>query len=193
MSEKRGRPVGSKNKSTGFQHYNPKRWHPEFDLIVIESVSGKSNEEIGRAFGYTKEHVSNILSTPEAKKVKERIRESINDEFDLSLKERLANIGAKAIKHLENFMERDELAANDPFAFIDRAIKIGQVVGAVSKDSGNGNSTQIINGNALIINSTQAEELKSAMEKSMSLDAINPGDNIKLLKNGTDSIARTDR
>lgn len=172
---KRGRPIGSVNRSAKFTHYNPKRWQPEFDLIVIESIAGKSNEEIGRLFGYTKEHVSNILSTAKAQEIKERIRESINKGVAFNIQERLAAIGEKAIERMEAFIDNDNAADASPFKFIDRVVKIAQTVNVGGASPGNGNTT-IVNGNAIVLNSTHTSNLKDALAKSMELDNVNVGD-----------------
>lgn len=180
--DKRGRPVGSKNKSAKFENYNPKRWHPEFDLFVIESVSGKSNEEIGRLHGYTAQHISNILSTPQAREIKERIRSSINTEFETNLKERFAKIGEKAIRHIESFIEdENSLASKSPFMFVDRVVRIGQVVGSLGSENGKNNpiANTTINGNVNIMTTDQAKEISEALRRSKELDSVEIGDTIK--------------
>lgn len=183
-----GRPKGSRNYSAQFLHYNPKRWQPEFDLIVIESVAGKSNAELARLFGYTKEHISNILSTPQAAEVKERIRSTINKEFEGGIKDRLAKIGEKTIKHIEKFVEDEDGYSNKrPFDFVDRMLKIAQAVGSVGdKDATSRSNTTIVNGNALIVNQDQASGLRDALSKSMELDQVQPS---KLLPEASIKIA----
>lgn len=180
----RGRPVGSVTKRDAqFQHYNPKRWHPEFNLIVIESIAGKSNAELSELFGYTPQHISNILSSPQASGIRDNVRNKINSEFDGQLKSRLASIGEKAIKHIESFVEdENSLATKSPFQFLDRVIRIQQVI--VSGDSsssdsnskGNVTNNTIVQGNAIIMNGEQANNIRDALLKSASLDSINPGD-----------------
>lgn len=187
---KRGRPKGSLNRAAKFKNYNPKRWQPEFDLMVIESISGKSNEEIGQLFGYTKEHVSNILSTTQAGEVKERVRKTINAQFQGTLQERIANIGAKAIEHVEKFIQDDSnLASKSPFMFVDRALKIAQSTSTlVSNPDSSRVTNNTVNGNVLVINNDIADNLFSALEKSRALDEFNesfdPSKEIKALKAG---------
>lgn len=187
----RGRPAGSVNRSAKFLHYSPKRWQPEFDLIVIESISGKSNEEVGRLFGYTKEHISNILSTEEARKVKERIRAQINHEFQGTLQERISNIGAQAVKKIEAFISDDTLYTRSPFMFVDRALKIAQASNTLASSEGKSNNTTIVNGNAIVMNGEQASNIRDALLKSKELDSITAGDedlNKNKITNGSDSL-----
>lgn len=174
--------MGSKNRAPQFKNYNPRRWHPEFDLMVVESIAGKSNEEIGKLFGYTKEHVSNILSTQEAAVIRDRVRETINKEFDGKLKERLASIGAKCIQKIENFVEDERnLESVSPFMFIDRVVKIAQSTSTlVNNERNTVNNNTVVNGNAMIINNDQANGLRDALSKSMDLDLVAPGDGSSL-------------
>lgn len=166
------------NRTGGFKHYNPKRWHPEFDLIVIKSVGGLSNEEIGREFGYTKQHVSNILSTPQAAEVRDRIREEINKNYQGKLKERVSAIGEGVVRHVEKFItDANNLAERSPFDFIDRALKIGTVIGAmgekVSNISNNGTQNNIVNnGNMILVTGEKANDLKNALVNSMELEEV---------------------
>lgn len=171
---RRGRPRGSGGKASSFEHYKPRRWHPEFDLIVIESISGSDNETIGRKYGYTKEHVSNILSTSQAREIKEKVRHTVDKEFEGTLKQRLAVIGEKTVKHIENFInDEDNLAARSPFMFIDRTLKIAQSVGTLIGDRNNNSGQQInVAGNAIIMNNEKADDLKKALSDSMELEYV---------------------
>lgn len=173
---KRGRPTGSGGKLSGFSHYNPKRWHPEYDLIVFESINGKSNQEIGDKYGYTKQHISNILSTTQAREIKERIRGTIGRVAEEGFKERISSIGEQALKHVEAFIEdKNNLAERSPFMFIDRALKIGSSVGVLnsSSEKQSGHMQQInVAGNAIIMNNERADALKQALNDSMELDNV---------------------
>lgn len=176
----RGRPIGSGlGKQSGFSNYKPARWHPEFDLIILESINGNSNETIAEKYGYTKQHISNILSTEEARKVKERIRGTIEEEGKRCFKERIASIGEKALEHVEKFILDDAgLAERQPFMFLDRALKIGSSVGVMNsgseKQSGSNGPMQQINvaGNAIIMNNEKADALKNALNDSMELEYV---------------------
>lgn len=185
----RGRPIGSGGKGSSFSRYNPKRWHPEFDLMVVESIAGMDNQSIGDKYGYTKEHVSNILSTEEAKKVKDRIRGTIEKETDLNIKERVSRIGEKVLKHVEKFVEDENgLAEKNPFYFIDRVVKIGESMGSMGKNSVPIPGNNIINnGSMIVMNGDRVTDLKNALDNSMSLESIEvePVKNeIKLIKSG---------
>lgn len=129
-NRKRGRPKGSKNRAPQFTNYNPRRWHPEFDLMVIASFSGKSNKDIGEQFGYHEVHVSNILSTTQAQAIREDLRAKILSNTDKTIVERMNVISNKALQRMEEFMNNDELYSKSPFVFVDKAMRAVQLSGA---------------------------------------------------------------
>lgn len=177
----RGRPLGSKNKrrDAQFQHYNPKRWHPEFNLIVIESIAGKSNEALSEEFGYTPQHISNILSTSHAAQIREGVRTNINKEFDGQLKNRIAAIGEKTLKHIEHFVDDERnLAEKSPFMFLDRVLKISQATATLDSDSKHVSNNLTINGNAaFVMSKEQSDGIRNALLDSSSLESISIDDN----------------
>jgi ElaB/YqjD/DUF883 family membrane-anchored ribosome-binding protein len=156
-----------------FERYKPKRWHPEFDLIILDSISGLDNIELGRKYGYTPQHISNILSTEEARKVKERVRTAIDKEIQGGVKERLSKVGEKVLEHIERFVEDDNnLAEKRPFEFIDRAVRIGEKVGSLIGDV-NKNVTNNID-KAIFLSADQAKGIKDGLFLSSKLDDIEP-------------------
>src|SRR6266850_7034341 len=67
--------------------WKPKRWHPVYEEIVLLGALGYANTEIAREKGFTKEHVSNVLNTPQAKMIQaiilkqmEKKRETVMEE-----------------------------------------------------------------------------------------------------------------
>jgi predicted transcriptional regulator len=116
-----------KKREASFKHYRPKRWHPEFDLIVLASFMGKTNTEIAKEFGYTPQHVSNILSTSQAEEIRDSLREKISNQTEISISDRLKEISNVSLTRVETFLKNDELFEKSPFAFIDRAMRAAQI------------------------------------------------------------------
>lgn len=171
-----------------FVRYKPKRWHPEFDLIVISSIAGKDNEELARIFGYTPQHISNILCTEQAQEIRNKVRSDIDTTFTKDIKDRLNDINEGAIKSLEQFFvtERETRYEASPFLFVDRAMRY------LDKQNNNPNPNPNAVNNGTINNfnfnhPTKAIEdrMATALEKSMNA-GLAP--DLKLIpsKTGTD-------
>jgi hypothetical protein len=172
--------MNTEKRAAKFTHYQPKRWHPEFSLIVMGSIAGKSNVELSEQFGYTKEHISNILSTEQAAEIRERSRESLNKAFEGNLQSRIDRIGERAIANIERFVEDEHnMEAKSPFAFVDRMMKLATMTSKLgSADNGNKSTTNIqVNGSAaFVLQAEQVKGIRDALLQSSSLDAVNVGD-----------------
>lgn len=156
-----------------FRRYRPKRWHPEFDLIVYASFAGESNTDIARKFGYTPQHISNILCSEHAEKIRETLREKISDEGDKSIAARMKVTSDKAVERMEKFMNNDELFEKSPFAFIDRAMRAIQITGASKED------------NSKIVINNQTNNIGTAAMDRIA-DALLASNEVKLLHQGLD-------
>lgn len=167
-----------------FHHYKPKRWHPEFTLIVMGSISGKDNAELAEEFGYSVVHISNILSTEQASEIREKAREHLNKAFEGNLADRVKGIGQKALEKIERFVEdKTNQEAKSPFAFVDRMMKLATMtstLGSLNGLANDKNTTNIqVNGSAaFVLNGDQVEGIRTALLQSSSLDLIQVGDNV---------------
>lgn len=176
-------------RAAKFERYKPRRWHPEFDLIVLASFAGESNEAIGKRFGYTKEHISNILCSEEARLVRDKLRAKINDNLDLNVSDRMKSIAEISLKRVENFIGNDELAEKSPFLFVDRCFRAAQMSGISSEGKGNSAKIEVNNitntqnniGNEVIDRialalerSNEVKELHSGLDptKQIKLDSL---------------------
>ena len=83
---KRGRPRKDDKRPRLTKKWEPVTWKPEYEIIVLYSVTGKTMKEIGVLTNYTKEQIWNILHTETAKKIKaeyvERIKANLIGKFD---------------------------------------------------------------------------------------------------------------
>lgn len=122
----RGRPRGSKNKSPGFKHYHPKRWEPWMDALVMAKIAGAAditNEELGKRFGISSQHVSNILCAPQADEVKERARKALLSNSDRVV-DRIAKIQEKALERVSAVLDNETLATNSPVTIGNFALQV---------------------------------------------------------------------
>lgn len=113
-----GRPPGAKNKSPQFRHYRPKKWEPWMSALVLSHIAGnKSNVELAEMYEISATHVSNILSTEEAKTIEEEARKNFL-KMSGHIGDRMTRIAEKAVERFENFVDNDTLAQNSPVSFI---------------------------------------------------------------------------
>jgi hypothetical protein len=161
-----------KRREAKFNHYSPKRWHPEFDLIVYASFAGKSNVEIAKEFGYTPVHISNILSTVQADRIRNELRSKINDNVDDTITNRMKSISDKALERVEKFMNNDELFEKSPFAFVDRAMRAA----TLNKESSSDPKVNInINSQVNNIGNEAISRIASALEISNEVKQLHSG------------------
>lgn len=165
-------------RTAKFTRYKPKRWHPEFDLIILASFTGEKNEEIGKRFGYTKEHISNILCSEEAEKVRQKLRSNIDKELELSVNTRMKAISDTALKRVEDFISNDDLARSSPFMFVDRAFRAAQLSG-ISNEGKNGSKVEVN-----VLNQTQNNVGNEVIDR-MAL-ALERSNEVSLLHSGLD-------
>lgn len=113
----RGRPKGSRNVALQFQHYNPKKWEPWMEALVLAKMQGKSNAQLAESFDISIPHVSNILSTAQAEDIRQKLKVEISKMFpDASIK--IGSIREKALNHIDKFLDREDLAQAAPIPYI---------------------------------------------------------------------------
>lgn len=94
------------------KRWEPKEWLPIYEAIVALSCTGLSNEEVGKRFGYGKQQVSNILNTPQGKKLKQVIRNRVNDANIQTIAQRVANLQDNALKRVETIINDEDMFDN---------------------------------------------------------------------------------
>jgi predicted transcriptional regulator len=178
----RGRPKGSRNESMPFAHYEPKRWEPWMDGLVIHSLIGKSNTELAKMFEITVTHVSNILSTKQAAERKEIFRESVLSKVP-NISETMALIQEKGVKRLLDFMNNDQLATNSPLSFINQAKSIVQMT-FPKNELPTGSVTNNIQQNILATNPEFMDRLMRGLESSNEVAKLHEEKRLKLVSGG---------
>jgi hypothetical protein len=102
------------------------KWKPVYDMIVAGHIIGKSNKELAEVYDYTTVSIVNILRSDRAqqmiaeahKNIRANVSENINEHMDLN-----ERIRQKALKRVEEFLDKDELATNSPFAYMNTISK----------------------------------------------------------------------
>lgn len=168
----RGRPRGSKGKDKDtlaqFKNYQPKRWEEWMEAVCMESACGRSNAEIAKRYGYTPQHISNILSCDQAKKIKSEIIQKIKEtQSDLSAK--LGIIRDMALNRVVSFISNDSFASASPFAHTKIAMDAFKLTNAPDTNNIVNNSTVVNNqtqNNILVANPVLVDRLVSGLEAS---------------------------
>jgi hypothetical protein len=175
----RGRPKGSRNVSVQFQHYNPKKWEPWMEALVLAKMQGKSNAELAASFDISLPHVSNILSTAKAEEIRQKLKVEISKMFpDASIK--IGSIREKALNHIDSFLDKKELADAAPIAYIAQVQSIMKMT-FPEAEKNPGNVTNIQN-NILLANGGELlDRIAKGLEGSKRVEEIH-APKVELLK-----------
>ncbi len=126
-------PLGAK-KSTYLRKspkWIPKKWKPAYGTMVLLSVQGLSNKDIGDKLGYSEQQISNILNCSEAKKMKERIAANLEKDMMEDTAARLQAISRRSVHNIERVIFNDSLLENAPLAIFDRSERFLKAVGTL--------------------------------------------------------------
>jgi len=156
----------------------PKKWESLFDEWVLRSVLGASNVDIAEKYHYTKQHVSAVLNTPQAKLLRRQLHDNLRKSIELKTEERIAHLQDKALSRMAAVIDNDELAASQPYAMFDRSVAILKGTGVLKSDQGVGG-----------INAKNAVFLAPELARGI-IEGMRMADKAKLL-NVTDEIITT--
>lgn len=173
-----GKIIGQNRGAKAYRRWVPKEWRPEYEAIVALSCTGLNNKEVGRRFGYTKEHVSNILTTPQAKKLREIINVRLREKNLETFGERYGVLNAKALERVESVMNSDDMFEKSPLAIFDRAVVVLKATGAVKGEGGAGLSVNLPeNSRTMIVTQTMAEGIRDSLKKADEVKELHSGNN----------------
>lgn len=113
--------------------WSPKHWHPVYEEVVLLSALGYKNIEIAKEKGFTPVHVSNILNTPQAKRLLEILIARQRAKGTETLESRLERAAMKSMDRIEEVLDNDEYAMKNPGGIFDRAITMMKVTGKVKE------------------------------------------------------------
>lgn len=149
-------------KPPTFKHkkkrWEPKKWEPIFDEMVLMSCLGKSQIEIARRFGYTTRHTNAILNSKQAKVTKRLILTKLQETIAQTIEQRIAGIKDKALTRIAQTLNDDKIFETAPMAVFDRSVTVLKGTG-VLKESASGGSGDV-KGNIFI----NADDLKGIRE-----------------------------
>lgn len=160
---KRGRPPG-KWRGPKFR-YKPVKWEPKFNQIVYDylAVPGVTHAELGIKYGFSEAHIGNILNSPQAGLIKESLSNNIISRNQESIPILLAASAKKVVQRVADFMSDDDLYTRNPFAFIDRTLKIGNAIGAIKDEDSRNNSAPVVNNTQVNIGDSAIKELAESL------------------------------
>lgn len=179
-----GKVVGPKRGARITKKWVPKEWRPEYEAITALSCTGLSNEALGKRFGYGKQQISNILNTPQAKKLREIIVERLRNSNNNTITDRVANIRDVAFKRVEAVLADDKQFAKTPLAIFDRSLAVLKSTGVAKTDGIGEHPVQSVTNikNAMIVSHQAASLINEGLAKSEEAKRLNSGD--KMVKSG---------
>lgn len=166
-----------------FGKWQPTRWKPIYEKIIIMSAGGMSNKMIAASVGFTPEHVSSILNLPQAEQFRVQVLKIMRERALADVPATMSRIVQKGMNRLEKMVEDDGQFANAPFAILDRVFKVAENTGHFKKsaipDQPNGSVSNTTN---IIMSGNQLDKLVEAMEKSDQVKQLHGGRDISNLK-----------
>lgn len=164
-----GRVTGPRG-AKAHKRWEPKNWLPIYEAIVALSCTGLSNEEVGKRFGYGKQQVSNILNTPQGKKLRELIANRIREMNLVTLEDRLGFIQANAFKNIDSVIadEDGSIRERAPLALFDRSLAFLKSSGALKGDQPTLPATNPLVGNAKTVNVVLSPEANQLLREGLS-------------------------
>lgn len=138
--------------------WEPKEWHPFYEEIVIKSARGHTNKQLAQEYGVTPQHIMNICTTQQAKKIRAELIDNVRS-MGMSQSERRMAIADKALERIESYFTDDEEYDKRKGAMTDRAMKLLQGVGELKGE-------QVANQNVTVIGDKLGEKLIAALNKS---------------------------
>jgi hypothetical protein len=154
--------------------WTPKTWKPVYQEVVTYHVMGFTNIEIADATGFTKYHIGLILGCPHALAQIEKVTERLAKIKLGKMQSKIQEMTDLALERVQEVLQNDELAIDQPFAMYDRAIKLAISARALSPTDGNitekteNNNTLNVAGNvtALAVPKEMLEALLSGTKKA---------------------------
>lgn len=139
--------------------WEPKKWQPQYDEIIILSIHGVSNISIAERYQLTPQQVSNILNCEEGKRKIEEERKKSLEQMQNGFTNRLDRLAGKALTVAEKVLERDgaieNMIENHPLSLINNMMGIlkatGKVIDKVNP-AGNVSVSQTIQQNNITVN-----------------------------------------
>lgn len=167
------------NRQTKFKKirvWQPGEWSGQYEKIVFESCMGASNISLAEKHGFTKEHISNILNTEQARSIKAQYVAAIRQgSLDL-MEKQYGEIVSRSVDNIHKVLHRDDLTLNHPFSQFDRSISALKGLGKLQEEAKAGviinNQT---NNNTMIITSDDESKILKGLDKLQQIKLLHSG------------------
>jgi hypothetical protein len=153
--------------------WRPKRWRPEYEMIVALSSAGLSRQAVADKFfeisgtRYTTQHISNILNTPEGIECQKKAVEAIRGNFTETLTDKIERVSQKAVGMVEKLLDDEEKYENSPFNVIDRALSFMRITSKPAPTTAPTNNTQVnVNSSTMVMTAEAAKILRDGTDKA---------------------------
>lgn len=130
MSRTRGRPKGTRNGKRLTTQWEPKKWKPLYESVVVHHIAGHKNTVIAKSLKCTPMAVSLIINSVAGRKRIEELRIIHEESLKTHVADRIESLHEVALKNVEKFINNKDYATASPIKHFDRSLKILQVTGA---------------------------------------------------------------
>lgn len=114
--------------------WQPKKWKPEYEYIVMLDLAGLKGYEIAEKTGYTKQHIYNILGTDEAQAIQRSLVHRTRKE-GVDIAKKINRIQELTVTRLEKCLEDDDLFKESRLGFITKGIDVMKGTGEHLKNA----------------------------------------------------------
>lgn len=152
----------------------PKKWKADYDRVVGYHVVGKENKEIAVMLGFTPEHVSTILNTPQAQELKKRLEASLREKMLTNIPDALEYVARKTADLMKKVVDDEKLFEKSPFAVIGMGMDVMKGLNHL-KGGGNGAGGTINVERAVIVSGAAADGLVAGFDKANEARRLNAG------------------
>jgi hypothetical protein len=149
------------------------QWKPEYEAIVAESCLGKANTVLAEKYKFTEQHISNILNTEEARKIKQEAISAIRKNSMNLMATKMANMTDKALDNIEKVIcdPATQEKIDSPLAIFDKSLAYLKGVGKLAGDGStiiNDNSTKNVQQNTFLnMSDEQAAIFTKGVDKAL--------------------------
>lgn len=157
-------------KPARFTKWQPRKWEAMHEQMVILSTLGRSNVSIAEMFGYTPQHVCNVLNTPQADLIRRRVLDNLRESATKQIDGSLEDLADQSLVRMKQIMYDDDLFEKSPFAVVDRGLSILRGVGKLRSEQSMNTNVK----NAIFMSKEDASALLDGMKAADEAKRLNP-------------------
>lgn len=155
--------------------WQPNEWEGEYEKIVFESCLGTSNVDLATKHNFTKEHISNILNTEQARSIKAQYVAAIRQgSLDL-MEKQYGEIVTRSVQNVHTVLHREDILQSHPYSMFDRSVSALKGLGKLQEEAKAGviNNTQI--NNTMIITRDDESKILKGLDKVQQIKLLHAG------------------